>query len=235
MGQAVEQGRRHVRVPEDLRPAAESEVRRHDDRSPLVPFRENLEQQFSSFLRKGDISKFVHYEQIVPGVFAQSPGKGFLPPAFQEFVDEIAGCGEPDPKVLPAGFYCKGRGKMGFPAPAFAQEENVPVPGDVVSCGQFTDESSVKLRRLFEGEGPQGFDQGETGFLQPSLFPVLGADLELQFCELQEEFFVARPPFFCLAEPFLKVPGGIAEGKVLQVFVKLQKAPGVHCPASRTE
>jgi len=69
-----------------------------------------------------------HYEQVVPGVLAQSPGKGFLSPAFQEFVDEIAGRGEPNPKVLPAGFYSKGRGEVGFPAPAFAQENVLPCP-----------------------------------------------------------------------------------------------------------
>ena len=33
VGHPVEQGRRHVRISEDLRPAAESEVCRHDDRS----------------------------------------------------------------------------------------------------------------------------------------------------------------------------------------------------------
>jgi len=81
-----------------------------------------------SLLRKWDISQFVHYEQVVPGVLAQSPGKGFLSPAFQEFVDEIAGRGEPNPKVLPAGFYSKGRGEVGFPAPAFAQENVLPCP-----------------------------------------------------------------------------------------------------------
>ena len=52
MGQAIERGRLRIGVAEDLRPAAESKIRRHDDRSALVPFREDLEQQFSSFFEK---------------------------------------------------------------------------------------------------------------------------------------------------------------------------------------
>ena len=230
VGQSVEQGRRQVRISEDLGPAAESEVRRHDDRSALVPFREDLEQQLSSFLRKGNVAQFVHYEQVVPGVLAQSTGKRLFPPAFQKFVDEIAGRGKTDPQIQPAGFYSQGCGEMGLAAPAFALEKDVPASGDVVSGGQFTDESPVELRRLFEGEGRLRFDQWETGFFQPSLLPVLGADPEFQVRELQEELFVARSPFRGLAKTFLKVPGGIAQGEALQVFMKLQEEGRIHRP-----
>lgn len=58
-----------------------------------MSFRKDLEQKLASFHRKGDIARFVHYEQVVPGVLAQGPGKGFVPAIFQKFVDEIAGRG----------------------------------------------------------------------------------------------------------------------------------------------
>ena len=108
MGQTIERGRRRIGVAEDLRPAAESKIRRHDDRSALVPFREDLEQQFASFFEK---------------------------------------------------------------------------------------------RRI----------------------------------PLQEKHFVARFPFRSLAKTFLKVPGGIAEGETLQVFMQLQEEGCIHRSAPGTE
>ena len=124
---------------------------------------------------------------------------------------------------------------MRLPTTALAQKEDIPTTGDVVSCGQFPDEPPVKLRGLFEGECFQCFDQGEPGFLQPSLFPVLRTDLEFHFREVQKKFFVARAPFLGLAEAFFKVSGCVAEGEAPQVFMKLQEESRVHCPVSRAE
>ena len=115
----------------------------------------------------------------------------FSPRLSRSSLTRLQAVEKPDLQILPAVFYSQGRGEMGLAAPAFAQEKDVPASGDVVSGGQFTDESPVELRRLFEGEGRQCFDQWKTGFFQPSLLPVLGADPEFQVRELQEELFVA--------------------------------------------
>ena len=60
MGEAVEQGRGHLRVAERGWPLADGEVRGDCDRSDLVELANEMEQQLSAGLREGEVSELIN-------------------------------------------------------------------------------------------------------------------------------------------------------------------------------
>ena len=64
MGQSVEERRCHLRVPEDGRPFAEVEVRRHDDRGAFVKATDEVEQELATRARERQISQLVEDQEV---------------------------------------------------------------------------------------------------------------------------------------------------------------------------
>src|SRR3954453_18995936 len=60
----VEQGGGHLAVAEDSRPFGEGEVRRDDDRGPLIEAADQVEQQLAAALSEGQIAEFVEDQEI---------------------------------------------------------------------------------------------------------------------------------------------------------------------------
>src|ERR1700682_3530767 len=59
MGEAVEQGCRHLGVAEDARPFGECEIGRDDDRGALVEAADEMEEELAAGLREGQVSELV--------------------------------------------------------------------------------------------------------------------------------------------------------------------------------
>lgn len=63
----VEQGSGHLGIAEYGRPLVEGQVRRDDDRGPLVKPADQMEEKLAAGLREGEIAKLVHHDEVEPG------------------------------------------------------------------------------------------------------------------------------------------------------------------------
>ena len=64
VGEAIEQRRRHLGINEDVRPFAESQIGRDDDRGALVETADQVEEQLAASLREGQIAEFVEDDEV---------------------------------------------------------------------------------------------------------------------------------------------------------------------------
>src|SRR5208283_3240543 len=64
MGQAIEQGRRHLGVAKNPGPFAEAEVGGDDDAGALVKLAEQMEEQGAAGRAERQISEFVEYHEV---------------------------------------------------------------------------------------------------------------------------------------------------------------------------
>jgi hypothetical protein len=126
MRQAVEQGRRHLRVGEHGRPFGEGEVGRDDDRGAFVQATDQVEQQLAAGLGERQIAEFVEHQQVdahqAVGDAAASAllGLGF------EFVDEIDDVEEPGFPARPDDAADDADGDVAL---AGASRDSVTMPG----------------------------------------------------------------------------------------------------------
>ena len=67
MGEAVEQGRGHLRIAEYLGPLAEGQVGGDDQRGPLIELGHQVEEQLSAVAGEGQIAEFVEHDEIDAG------------------------------------------------------------------------------------------------------------------------------------------------------------------------
>ena len=66
MDEAVEERGRHLGVAEHAGPFAESQVRRDDDRGPLVEPADQVEQQLTARLREREVTQLIHDQEVQP-------------------------------------------------------------------------------------------------------------------------------------------------------------------------
>ena len=75
VGDPVNDGFRHPRVGEHLRPFSERQVGRDDQRSAFVALGDDLEHELGGTLRQRQISQLVEDHDLGPGVAANDPGE----------------------------------------------------------------------------------------------------------------------------------------------------------------
>ncbi len=103
MGQPVQQGRCHAFPLEDLAPLAERQVTGDQQTGPLIPIREDLEQQFRAGSAERQIAEFITDQQIHSVELAQEAIQLVLLLHFLQARDQGGRRVEPDPPTGPAG------------------------------------------------------------------------------------------------------------------------------------
>lgn len=89
VGEPVEQSGGHLGVSEHGRPLAEGEVRRDDDRGPLIKPADQMEEKLAAGLREREIAKLVHDDEVEPGNEVGQPALFALACFRLKPVDEI--------------------------------------------------------------------------------------------------------------------------------------------------
>jgi hypothetical protein len=89
--QTIEQRARHLGVYENARPFAKSKIGRYDDRSAFIEMADQMEQQLTAGLGKGEISEFVEYNEVPPGEIFGDPSLTAATRLSLKPVDEIGG------------------------------------------------------------------------------------------------------------------------------------------------
>ena len=99
MGQAIEQGRRHLRVPEDARPFAKVEVGGDDDRGLLVEMADQMEQELPASSGRRADSQFIEDGEVRAGEPVGDPPLALRADLALEPVDQIDDLEEPAPAL----------------------------------------------------------------------------------------------------------------------------------------
>src|SRR5215211_2636554 len=73
MGQAVQQCRRHLRVPKHARPFPKGEVGCDQDRGALVQPADQVEEQLSARLSEGQVAELVEHHEVHPAEVVSHP------------------------------------------------------------------------------------------------------------------------------------------------------------------
>src|SRR3989304_3657124 len=139
MGEAVQESRREVGVPEDLRPTGEVQVGGDQPRPPLVALGEDAEQQLGAGLGEGDEPDLVQDEEVQPEESALQFTQTQLGLGLRELIDETGGGGEANSLLLAAGGDTQGDGAVRFPGAGGPGEDHVLLPLGVVALGQLQD------------------------------------------------------------------------------------------------
>ena len=151
MGEAVEERGGHLGVAEDGRPFAEGEVRGDDDGALLVELADQVEEQLSAGLGKGQIAEFVEDDEVhaceIIGHAALAAGAGFG----LELVDEIDDVEEAASSTGTDACPGDRDGEMGLAGPSPADEDNIALVRQEVAAGEIMNEGLVD-RGSVEGE-----------------------------------------------------------------------------------
>ena len=73
VGQAIQQGGRHLGVAEDGCPIGEDEIGGDDDCRPLVEAADQVEEQLAAAVGKGQIAQLVEDDEVDPGKLLGQP------------------------------------------------------------------------------------------------------------------------------------------------------------------
>ena len=74
MGEAIEQGAGHFRIAKNTWPFAKGEIGRDDDRGSFIEPADQMEEQLSARLSKGQIAEFVEDDEVHSGeIFREAP------------------------------------------------------------------------------------------------------------------------------------------------------------------
>ena len=119
VGESVDDRLREPRVGEDLRPLAEGEVGRGDQRRAFVALGDHLEDKLGGALGQGEIAQLIEDEQLDACVACDDTGELASGLGFLQLVGESGEGGETDAASLLAGadrerdremrFACAGR------------------------------------------------------------------------------------------------------------------------------
>jgi hypothetical protein len=82
---------RHLGVYENARPFAKSKIGRYDDRSAFIKLADQVEQQLTAGLGKGEIAEFVEDNEVPPGEIFGDPSLSAATRLSLKPVDEIDG------------------------------------------------------------------------------------------------------------------------------------------------
>ena len=146
--QAVEQRGGHLRVAEDGGPFAKGEIGRDDDRGPLVKLADQVEQELSAGLGERKIAKFVEDQEVEAGDQVRGPALSFGPGFGVELVHEVDDVEEPAPAAVSDTGARDADREMGLASPGSADQHEVALMIEEVTCRQLTDQGLVDLGRL---------------------------------------------------------------------------------------
>ena len=110
----VQQCCSQVRIPEDLGPIPEPQVRRDDHRLLLMSFRENLKEELRSLLGEGNIAQLVNDQKAIGGVSLHHPAQELVVPGFDQLIGQDAARDKAGPHPLPAGLQPERGGQVGL-------------------------------------------------------------------------------------------------------------------------
>ena len=102
-GEAVDDGGAEPGVGEGPGPAAEAVVAGDRDGGLLLPFGQDLEQQFGAALVEFHVAELVEAEELDPAVAGDGAGQLTFVGGFDEFVDELRGQDVTDPVAVFGG------------------------------------------------------------------------------------------------------------------------------------
>ena len=143
MGQAVQERGGHLGIAKDRRPFAEGEVGGDDDRGAFVELADEVEQQLSAGLGKGQIAEFVEDDEVKAvqvigqtALFAAS-GLGL------EAIDQIDDIVEPTAGAVADQGAGDGDGQMRFAGSGAADQDDIALIGDEGATGKIVDQARV--------------------------------------------------------------------------------------------
>lgn len=157
VGDAVEQRGRHLRIAEHGGPFPEGQVRRHDDRGTLVKTADQVEQQLTAGLCKGQIAELVEDEEVEAAEGISGSALAIVTGLDVQLVDEVDRVEEaPAGPVMDTGAG-NTDGEVGLACPRPADQDDVALLCEEVSSGEVPD------RRFID-----------RGIFEPELFDLLG-------------------------------------------------------------
>jgi hypothetical protein len=133
MREAIEECGGHLRIAEDARPFAERQVRRDDNRGPLVETADQVEQQLSAGLGKGQIAEFVKDDEVESCEIVRETSLTTSPPFGFQPIDEIDGGEEAPARSCSYTASRDVNGQMRLARAGAANKNDVALLGDEVA------------------------------------------------------------------------------------------------------
>src|SRR4029077_17893912 len=148
MGEAIEQGRGHLRIAEHARPFAKGQVCRDDHRSALVEAADKMEQKLSACLCEGQIAELIKDDEVEPREIISETSRAAIPSFGLEAVDQIDGVEEPAAR---SGANTASRDRhrqMRFAGTGPADQHDVTLLSDEAATGEIAHQRLVDRRVL---------------------------------------------------------------------------------------
>lgn len=137
MGQPIEKCRRHPFISENLRPVGEIQIRGDPHAGPFVTFREELEEELRRISGERQIPQLVDQDQVELAVLLEEPLQAEFLLGQLQFLGQSRGRTEEHAVALKTGRTAQGNQQVGFAETAVADKQQVFVPGDEGTLGQF--------------------------------------------------------------------------------------------------
>ena len=185
MGEAIEQGRRHLEIAENVAPFAEAQIGGDDDAGALVKAAEEMEQQSTAGCAERQVSQFVEDDEIE----AQETVCDLSGPVGGLFllqgVDEIDG--GPEPRLLAVmldRLHGQRRCQMGLAGARSTDEHDVLGPVDEIPAVELAHHDLVDFGdgEVEAGQVLVGGESGGLGLIGDGAHLALG---QLGFQELE--------------------------------------------------
>ena len=162
VGQAVEQGGRHLWIAKDARPIAEGEIGGDDDRGALVEPADQMEQQLTAGLGEGEIAEFIEDDEVKAREIIGEPSLAASAAFGLELVDEIDGGEEAAARPGANAASRDSDGEMCLAGSGSANQDDVALLGDEAPARKVAHQRLID-RRVLEGEVVDVLGQGELG------------------------------------------------------------------------
>jgi len=176
MGQAIEQRGRHLGVSEDARPFSESKIGGDDDRGSLIEPADEVEQELTTGLGKGQIAELIENHEVHAGEVVGKPALASIAGLGLEPIDEIDNVVEPATGTRSNAASGDGDCKMGLAGAGPADQHNIALLGKESAAGEIAhqclvDRRSVELE-VIEILGERQLGNGELIFDRACLLLV---------------------------------------------------------------
>ena len=162
MSEAIEESGRHLGVAEDAGPFAEGKVGGDDDGGLLVEPADQVEEELTAGLGKGQIAEFVEDDEVLSGQVAGHAALSAGAALGLELVDQIDDVEEAAAGAVADAGTSNGDGEMGLAGSGTADQDDVALVSEELAAGEVAHQGLVD-RCVGEGEVFEVLGQRQFG------------------------------------------------------------------------